>query len=145
MRKCTFLVLCLILSCSVNASEIKNILSLGYANFYYTGVISGNSPEFNMKYNIENTTKKLLLITSISGTSQYLHVKKRNSKGRISHLSAMVGPSWYINETASIYGLAGISHDRANYSKASGSDNSFYLGGRSETGSFKKLVFRYLL
>lgn len=128
MRKFTFIILFLALSGAVNASQIKNTLSLGYANSHYTGVISGNSPGFNIKYNIQNTTNKLGLMTSITSTSQELHMKNRNSKGRISHLSVTAGPSWYINEAVNIYGLAGISHDRVKYSKASGSDNSFTWG-----------------
>ncbi|MGK3160207.1 Ail/Lom family outer membrane beta-barrel protein [Enterobacter kobei] len=98
-------------------------LSLGYANSHYTGVISGKSPGFNMKYNIENTTGKLGIMASITSTSQELHVKNRNTKGRVSSLSVTAGPSWYINEAVSIYGLVGIK-----YSKAFGSDNSFTWG-----------------
>lgn len=128
MRILAFSLVFLAMSGSVNASDVKNTVSLGYANSHYSGVISGNSPGFNIKYGIENTTNNLGLITSITSTSQELNVKNRREKGRISHLSAMLGPSWHINETLSVYGLAGISHDRAKYSKVSGSDNSFSWG-----------------
>lgn len=93
MRRFTYAALFLALPGTVNASEIKNIFSSDYANSHYSDVISGKHPGINMKYNIQNTTNKLWLMTSITSTSQELHVKNRNSKGRISHLSVTAGPS----------------------------------------------------
>lgn len=92
MRIFAFSLVFLAVSGSVNASDVKNTVSLGYANSHYSGVISGNSPGFNIKYGIENTRNNLGLITSITSTSQELNVKKQAGKRQDFALISHAGP-----------------------------------------------------
>lgn len=116
------------LSGVVNAADNKQTLSLGYASSHYSGNISGSSPGINLKYNWEDKKSGFGAIGSVTRTSSDTTVDYSSAKGKISHLSVLAGPSYRLNERVSVYGLAGVSHDKLKIQDASGNINSFAYG-----------------
>lgn len=116
------------LSNTAVAETLNSTVSLGIANSHYSAGVSGRAPGLNLKYNIDNTDTGSGLVTSVTSTSEKLHSRSKDVKGRVSHFSAMAGPSFSVTEIASLYGLAGISHDRAKLAGVKGREYSFTCG-----------------